>query len=136
MQHYQDALYVVATSFIAIIVLTFVQFLQSWYENFCKIPTEKAKFIKDIESVMVRGAKKKGLPKYWTWDQLAVSAALDESIILETKDVWAAVELCGQYTRGQVVIDWRNRDKKPEKITIVTRVDGEKYEKMILSAVK
>jgi len=109
--------------------------LQEWYENATRSPTRAAEFIKSIDSFTVdnqrRDSKKS---KYDAWDQLAMAIIVDPSIIVEAQKVYGVVELHGNLTRGQLVIDWNNKLKKTPNINIVTGVNQALYEKIASTA--
>ena len=84
---------------------------------------------------MVANTKKANFPKYWCWDQLAMAAALDSDVITETQTVYMTVELHGQHTRGQCVVEERHLLKKPDNVRVVTGVDHGKYEAMLYAAI-
>jgi len=63
-------------------------------------------------------------------------AVVDKSLVLETEEVFATVELHGKYTRGMMVVDWRNTLGKQPNVTLVHALDTIKarpyFEKMLL----
>ena len=73
--------------------------------------------------LMEREVSKKW-PIYTTWDENAVAAFVKPAIVQEEKFVYATVELKGDYTRGQMVIDWAGRLKRSPNVTIVTKLDS------------
>ena len=73
-------------------------------------------------------------------DQLAVAAAVRNDVIKEQRHVYATVELAGSHTRGQVVLDWSldwsgAANMKPN-VYVVTKIDRELYEKLIMEGLK
>lgn len=63
-------------------------------------------------------------------DAFVSAIFLKPEIILKSKSCHATVELSGNLTRGQVVIDHLNKNR--ENITIVKQVDVEKCKKLFL----
>lgn len=83
----------------------------------------KAELMKKIESKLIGSWKSRG--DYVICDELAMAAALDEKCIMESEQVSAEVECFGQLTRGQVIIDWANKTKKPKNVRLVTKMNME-----------
>lgn len=75
------------------------------------------------------------LPAYISCDPAAMAVALDPSIILEQEEQYCTVELHGELTRGQMVVDWNKLLNKDPNVGIVNKVDLEKlkllYENML-----
>jgi len=67
-------------------------------------------------------------------DQFAMAAALDRSVILESKNVYATVELKGEITRGQMVVDWNGLLNKDTTVTIILKPDKEAVKRMLSNA--
>lgn len=65
--------------------------------------------------------------EYVPCDAFAAAVAVLSEIVLKKENVFASVEVQGQYTRGQMVIDWRNILSKRKNVFIVTDIDGEKF---------
>jgi purine nucleosidase len=65
-------------------------------------------------------------------DQLTAAVAADPSLILERTEAHVQVELAGALTRGQTIVDWRGRTKP--QVNIVTKIDKERFWKMMVSA--
>ena len=89
---------------------------------------------------MVTRNRAMGNPCHFMHDQLAVAAAIRSDVIKETRHVYATVELAGTQTRGQVVLDWSldwsgASNNKPN-VHVVTKVDRELYERLIMEAVE
>ena len=79
----------------------------------------------------------RGMPKdNIACDEHAAAIMLSPDIVLNQKNVFASVEIQGLYTRGQMVIDWRNILNKRKNVSIVTEIDFEKYKKVYENAMK
>ncbi|XP_028396688.1 probable uridine nucleosidase 2 [Dendronephthya gigantea] len=92
--------------------------------------TTKSKFAKKITAMLhqLYLDRVRCLPTHVVQcDQFAASIIACPEIILEQENVYATVEVQGCYTRGQMVIDWRNKLKKRKNVFIVTEIDIEKY---------
>jgi inosine-uridine nucleoside N-ribohydrolase len=69
-------------------------------------------------------------------DEYGASILVCPEIILKQENVFASVEVQGQYTRGQMVIDWRNRLSKRKNVFIVTEMDEKKYKSIYKKALQ
>ncbi|XP_046841472.1 uncharacterized protein C1683.06c-like [Xenia sp. Carnegie-2017] len=67
-------------------------------------------------------------------DELAAAVLVNPSIIISSEHVFATVELQGKYTRGQMVIDWRNVLKKRKNVCIIKEIDFESYKSIFRKA--
>lgn len=63
------------------------------------------------------------LPGYLIPDPLAMALVLQPELALESFRHYTVVELRGDYTRGQTVIDYMNRLYKPANVLHVTKLD-------------
>ena len=76
------------------------------------------------------------------FDPVCVAAAIDESIITESVELDALVDLWGKLTKGSLVADWKNLDKKSstsdskKKIRFVLGVDRKKFVEMMIYSAK
>ena len=113
-------------------------FFQDWYyTNFISVPSKKAKFIKHIEEQTIQKyytAQK--LKTYITADQLIMAFAIQKSIAVKSDNVLTYVEMHGTHTRGQLVLDWMNHEKKPENVEFLKEIDFDCYKKMLISSVQ
>ena len=66
------------------------------------------------------------------WDQLAMAVVLNKDIVMETKQAEATVNLHDMDKRGMMIVDWNSNNIN---MTIVTKVDQEKFDKEIHKAV-
>lgn len=63
------------------------------------------------------------LPNFYVCDPVAMAIAVDNSVLMETDRKYCAVELRGELTRGQMVVDWNGILKKEPNVDIITKVD-------------
>ena len=68
-------------------------------------------------------------------DEVLMAATLNHDVITQTVDVYATVEVKGQYTWGQMVVDWGSVLKKQNNMTLVTEIDHSKYTDLLFKAV-
>lgn len=47
------------------------------------------------------------------------------------KEVYATVEVKGEYTYGMMVVDWGRMLKRPNNVRLVTKFDNEEFLKML-----
>lgn len=55
---------------------------------------------------------------------------------LTLQDVYCTVELNGQHTRGQMVIDWQDQMKQKANVRLISSVDMEKVLRMLKDSVR
>ena len=113
---------------------------QEWYDKLTSVPTKKAQFLKECDHKMVTRNRKLGNPRHFMHDQLAVAAAVRSDVIKETRHVYATVELGGNHTRGQVVLDWSldwsgSANKQPN-VYVVKKIDRELYERIFFEGIE
>jgi purine nucleosidase len=60
-------------------------------------------------------------------DPLALAVAIEPDIVQRSETRFIEIELAGQMTRGQTVIDWYNLTGKPENVTIVYEVNRDRF---------
>lgn len=69
-------------------------------------------------------------------DSYAVAAAIDDSFIIESDHYPVSVELTGTHTRGMMIVDTLDLLKKTNKAFIMKVVDMEKFQQMMMAALK
>ncbi|XP_061925774.1 inosine-uridine preferring nucleoside hydrolase isoform X1 [Entelurus aequoreus] len=69
-------------------------------------------------------------------DSYAMAAAVDDKFITEKDCLPVSVELTGTHTRGMMVVDTLGLLKKTHKAVIMKKVDMEKFEEMMMAALK
>ncbi|KAE8278306.1 Inosine-uridine preferring nucleoside hydrolase [Larimichthys crocea] len=114
-------------------------FCDQWFAQ----NTEKAAFVKKISSLSM---EKQQSAEYQTeitagkgfnpCDAYAMAAAVDDALITESEQVAVTVELEGTYTRGMMVLDYMDLLKKTHKVTILKKVDLERFKQMLMDALK
>lgn len=60
-------------------------------------------------------------------DALAMAVAMEPAIVTKAEKHHVMVELHGQHTRGQTVVDWYDRSGRPANANIVLEVDHERF---------
>ena len=85
---------------------------------------------------MVERCKKRGATEYFmVWDQVAMAIAINNQVATDTKDVHAVVELTGQSSRGQVIVDWNNKLGKEPNVRLVLGIDKSLFGKLMNSII-
>ncbi len=82
---------------------------------------------------MVGNSKLRGAEKYWTWDQLAMAALLNDKVVTEERRAHVEVELHDEEKRGMMKVTWETADNN---VTIVTDINQKEYEKELYKAVQ
>ena len=76
------------------------------------------------------------MENYYSCDPTAMVVALDPTAVVKSETHYCSVELQGNYTRGQMVVDWRGISKRTPNVQIITDVDIQKimkyYEAMLV----
>ena len=109
---------------------------QEFYESkLSTIDTDVCRFFTRIDAKMAHKFKHTfNSDRYWAWDQLIMAVAINNQVALETKHVYATVELHGGLTRGQVVVDWLNKLQKDRNVFLLTKIDNGVYRQLLLSS--
>ena len=92
--------------------------------------TTKSEFVKKItaKTRQLHLAQLYGMPSdFIQCDEFAAAIAVCPELVLKYEKVFASVEVSGQYTRGEMVIDWRDRLNKRKNVLIVTEINVEKH---------
>ena len=93
--------------------------------------------MRNIEKNAVKWRKKQeGGGKFGMYDELAVAVALRDDIVTSSFITYATVELNGEHTRGQVVIDWLKRSVPKHKVKVVTEVNKDMLFEMLIKTAK
>ncbi|XP_030055399.1 inosine-uridine preferring nucleoside hydrolase [Microcaecilia unicolor] len=115
---------------------TYIATLQFTYNNSLSMDffkdlvnqnTMKARFMKKITSQWSHNKS-----DFVSYDSYAMAAAIDESVITDYLACSVSVELNGQLTRGMLVLDVNNRQKKTHKAFLMKRCDLEKFKKLLM----
>lgn len=69
-------------------------------------------------------------------DSYAFAAAIDDSFVKESDHYPVSVELTGTHTRGMMIVDTAGFMNKAHKAFIMKKVDMEKFEQMMMAALK
>jgi inosine-uridine nucleoside N-ribohydrolase len=113
---------------------------QSW--KFLEGPSENGLFMDKktpiatfLKSISHKSFDDKDGPGFMFSDDIAVAIYLNPKVITRSVDVSATVELHGSHTRGEMVVDWINRDKA-KNVKIIIQYDPKIMDKMMDKAVQ
>ncbi|WAR30402.1 URH2-like protein [Mya arenaria] len=89
------------------------------------------KFLSSIEKKSCEYAQKQKWTTFISADVFIISCFLRPDVIKTCCDVYATVELKGQYTTGQMVVDWQKALKRPSNVRVVTKINQDLFEGML-----
>ncbi|KAL4225736.1 hypothetical protein ACF0H5_016425 [Mactra antiquata] len=98
--------------------------------------TKKAKLMKAVDKHSVDHVLAKGHNNFIPADEALMACFLNSDVIKNSIHMYATVETKGEYTSGQMVIDWRKHLNKQANVTIVTDLDQTLYEQTMENALK
>ncbi len=102
-----------------------------------EVDTPKGKFYRAINEFSAnRKRHVMKLPEFYACDPVAMALALEDSILLEADRKFCDVELWGELTRGQMVIDWTNKMGKEANVDIVTKIDHVRVKELMEDMLK
>ena len=112
---------------------------QDWYTKFLKMKSPKIQYLAKLEKYTMNKYYipniKKGLDQHYEMaDQFLMAVALDTNVCVQSKEVYVDVELKGELTRAQMVVDWNKQFGKNPNVKIVTKLDKSIAEIMVLEA--
>ena len=87
-----------------------------------------------MQQQSVSGVKRRGRKGWVHCDEIAVALAIDHNIFKQGRKTFATVELTGDKTRGQMIIDERKNYTQKENVTIVTEIEKELFLKYLKHA--
>ena len=109
--------------------------LQEFLEEWTGGTTKKSNFLRDSLEIDVHAAKKSGRKGYRTYDGCAMATVIDPSIVTEEEKSYATVELSGQLTRGQMVVDWSGMLRKDQNVSLIMGLDMTKTQQLFRSMI-
>jgi inosine-uridine nucleoside N-ribohydrolase len=93
--------------------------------------SKKAELMRKVDKISVEFDKARATAGFIPADEALMSCVLRNDVIKNSVHVYATVETKGQYTYGQMVVDWRGRLQKDPNVTIVTELDQSLYEHLM-----
>lgn len=113
-----------------------------WYESWCGRGTSASEFVRKISESFAVRLRAYGLAYYALPDPLAMAVLLEPDLIEEQNAYHAAVELAGQYARGQLMVDYRppvkglTRDGQTPNLSIIEKVNLDGFRELLDTAVR
>ncbi|XP_046356138.2 inosine-uridine preferring nucleoside hydrolase-like isoform X2 [Haliotis rufescens] len=102
------------------------------YDKWIGLGTPRANFFKKITEHWIEKVKSRRQPGFQSCDLFAMTTVLDRESILDKEAVHATVELHGHLTRGQMVVDWKDRMGNEPNVTIIKKICVEKVKQFVL----
>ena len=108
--------------------------MQEWYERFINTDTALGRFFKKIEAKTLATyySDSKFFGSYVTCDPLAIAIVIDPDLITSGQRLYCDVELTGELTRGQTVVDWKGSTNESENVFLVKDVDVKRFEELMM----
>ena len=97
--------------------------LQDVYEKWTTQDTDTSRFKRKITEKIKEIQKKQNSPGLRSCDLVAMATVVAPECVLEEQSVYVTVELQGQLTRGQMVVDWRGWLGRKPNVSLVTKLD-------------
>lgn len=67
---------------------------------------------------------------------MTMAIALDPKVVTQGQMVCCSVELTGELTQGQLIVDWKSSPKKHENVFLVEKIDLDRYKELFLRIVR
>ncbi|BFZ04355.1 hypothetical protein BsWGS_07394 [Bradybaena similaris] len=136
-----EAAQVVLKEFINITILPYEvcrRFLLSWdfFDLWTNAGTHVSDFVKRSVLESAKPARVGGREGYRSCDGYCMALVIDRSVVLSAEPVYCTVELSGQFTRGQMVVDWDGLLQQPCNTLVVKELDIEKIKLLFMLMVK
>ena len=121
-------MYIIITSFVTFCFQCF----QDTYTTMREIPTKSNQFLKLIETDATNSVLTRGDATYRPCDELVMASAIHgNDVIMDSVSCYAMVEMDGQVTRGQMVVDWREKLNKKPNVHIITDLNMNMYKQLL-----
>ncbi|MGI4401085.1 nucleoside hydrolase, partial [Klebsiella pneumoniae] len=73
-------------------------------------------------------------PTYLSCGPLATAIVIDTDIVQNVDTVYATVEVEGEYTRAQMVVDWWGFRRKSPNVDIIRSLNMSRYKSLLMTA--
>ena len=109
-----------------------------WYESWCRRSTPASEFVRKISERFAARLQAYGIHQYALPDPLAMAIQLEPQLIERQNAYHTAVELAGQYARGQLMVDYRAwaADGKPPNLNIIEKVSLDGFRDLLDATVR
>lgn len=111
-----------------------------WYTEWCAYSNIRSETLGKISANFVNYLKAENVKEYALPDPLAMAITLDPTIIEKQSDRYCAMELGGQYARGQLIVDWRRtqdgvtRDGYTPNLTLIEKINMDGFRRLLNAA--
>ena len=97
--------------------------------------TVKNSFLTYIQQQSLKNVKSRGRQSWMHCDEITMALALNKNVLKEKRTDNATLELIGTFTRGQMVVDYRNQWANEANVDIVTDINMELFMQLLKEAV-
>ncbi|XP_064650180.1 nucleoside hydrolase-like isoform X1 [Lineus longissimus] len=111
----------------------------SWdyYDNLVGNGSQVGHFIKTCEkNITAKMRHEQSMEMYMCADQFSMATALDNSVAMETLNCFATVELHGEFSRGQLVLDHSGMLGHKPNVDIVISINMEKFKSVLEKSIE
>ncbi|XP_005094986.1 uncharacterized protein C1683.06c [Aplysia californica] len=136
-----EAAQVVLKEFINITILPYEvcrKFLLPWdfFDMWINAGTQVSDFVKRSVLESAKPARAAGREGYRSCDGYAMALVIERSVVQSAEPVYITVELSGQLTRGQMVVDWDGLLQQPCNALVVKELDVDKIQSLFMLMVR
>uniref|UniRef100_A0A2C9JLM9 Uncharacterized protein n=1 Tax=Biomphalaria glabrata TaxID=6526 RepID=A0A2C9JLM9_BIOGL len=107
-------------------------FFDIWTNSGSKV----SNFVRRSVLESAKPARAAGRDGYRSCDGYCMALVIDRSVVLSAEPVYCTVELSGQYTRGQMIVDWDGLFQQPCNALVVKELDIEKIQGLFILMVR
>lgn len=98
------------------------------------VDSPKARFMKAVDTLSLKYVKSLNRKTFVPADEAAMACYLRSDVIEKCVHLYASVETKGEYTSGQMVVDWKGKLGMSPNVTIVTNMYQDLYEELMTKA--
>jgi len=136
-----EAAQVVLKEFINITILPYEvcrKFLLTWdfFDLWINAGTPVSDFVRRSVLESAKPARAAGRGGYRSCDGYAMAMVIDRSVVQSAEPVYTTVELSGQLTRGQMVVDWDGLLQQACNALVVKELDIDKIQNLFMLMVR
>lgn len=136
-----EAAQVVLKEFINITILPYEvcrRFHLPWdfFDMWTNAGSNVSNFVRRSVLESAKPGRAAGREGYRSCDGYCMSLVIDRSVVLSAEPVYCTVELSGQLTRGQMVVDWDGLLQQPCNALVVKELDIEKIQGLFMLMVR
>lgn len=114
----------------------FFLFTQDFFDIWTNSGSKVSNFVRRSVLESAKPARAAGRDGYRSCDGYCMALVIDRSVVLSAEPVYCTVELSGQYTRGQMIVDWDGLFQQPCNALVVKELDIEKIQGLFILMVR